>query len=245
MATLVTLHLSSSPLLSPHLSFPMLMFNSTLLTARPDPLKMNAFNTVNLSSALLLTSTTHAHTLHIPPSKWIYPLSGAGTRDSDAFWHRPNFYTSPSIAASLSSALSLAGLEKEELDLLDVYSCFPIVPKLVAGALGVPVVRGPGEHGKSLTVLGGLTSFGGAGNNYSMHALTEMTRALRDGRGKTGLVLCNGGVLSYQFVVVLSKEGRKEGEGGYPLESGLPEVLDSDAPEIVETPVGEASIEVC
>jgi hypothetical protein len=47
-----------------------------------DPLLMNAFNNVNLAAAALLTSTEFARELGIPESKWIYPLGGAGTRDS-------------------------------------------------------------------------------------------------------------------------------------------------------------------
>ena len=48
-----------------------------------DPLLMNAFNTVNLAAACLLTSTTKAKELRVPESKWIYPLAGAGTQDSN------------------------------------------------------------------------------------------------------------------------------------------------------------------
>jgi len=48
-----------------------------------DPLLMNAFNTVNLAAACILTSTEYAKELGIPESKWIYPLGGAGTKDSD------------------------------------------------------------------------------------------------------------------------------------------------------------------
>ena len=44
-------------------------------------------------------------------------------------------------------------------------SCFPIVPKLACRHLDLPITSSP----KPLTLLGGLTSFGGAGNNYSMH----------------------------------------------------------------------------
>jgi hypothetical protein len=47
-----------------------------------DPLLMNAFNTVNLAAAVVLTSTAVAEELGIPESKWVYPLSGAGTQDS-------------------------------------------------------------------------------------------------------------------------------------------------------------------
>jgi hypothetical protein len=48
-----------------------------------DPLLMNAFNTVNLAAACLLTSTEYARQLGVPESQWIYPLGGAGTKDSD------------------------------------------------------------------------------------------------------------------------------------------------------------------
>ncbi|KAH7076700.1 hypothetical protein BKA63DRAFT_510550 [Paraphoma chrysanthemicola] len=204
----------------------------------PYPLLMNAFNTVNLASALILTSTTTAKSLGIPPSKWIYPLAGAGTQDSSEFWHRPNFHTSPSISRSIDAALSLSATSKSELDLIDIYSCFPIVPKIAATHLGLPITGGK----KPLTLLGGLTSFGGAGNNYSMHALTEMTRRIRAGKGKKGLVLCNGGVLSYQYVVILSSVPRRN--GAYPLENPLPEVItDVDVPTLALEAEGDAVVE--
>lgn len=47
----------------------------------PDTLLMNAFNTVNLAGACLLTSVEYAQEIGIPESRWIYPLGGAGTRD--------------------------------------------------------------------------------------------------------------------------------------------------------------------
>jgi acetyl-CoA acetyltransferase len=150
----------------------------------PYPLLMNAFNTVNLAATCLLTSTAYAKELGIPESKWIYPLAGAGTRDSYDFWERPNYHTSPAISRSLDACLQLSGLRKEDIDLFDFYSCFPIVPKLACQHLGLPITKGA----KPITLLGGLTSFGGAGNNYSMHVsdaihphleLVHMTRIYR------------------------------------------------------------------
>ncbi|KAJ4382660.1 hypothetical protein N0V86_001882 [Didymella sp. IMI 355093] len=203
----------------------------------PYPLLMNAFNTVNLAGAVILTSVSHAKHLGVPESKWIYPLGGAGTSDASEFWLRPNFHSSPSIERSLEAALEVSGTKPTELDLIDIYSCFPIVPKLAAAALGLPVVGSL----KPLTLLGGLTSFGGAGNNYSMHALTEMTRQLRSGRGKKGLVLCNGGVLSYQHVVVLGTAPRKS---EYPVENLLPEVLgDVKVPDLAKVAQGQCVVE--
>ena len=46
-----------------------------------------------------------------------------------------------------------------------LYSCFPIVPKLACQHLSLAFT----ESRRPITLLGGLTSFGGAGNNYSMH----------------------------------------------------------------------------
>ena len=99
-----------------------------------------------------------------------------------------------------------------------------------------------------LTLLGGLTSFGGAGNNYSMHAFTEMTRQLRQrkstGVDSNGLILAKGGVMTYQHVVILSSGPRKDGTS-YPSVNPLSADPPKDpAPTIEEEAKGEAIIEV-
>jgi hypothetical protein len=48
-----------------------------------DPLVMNAFNTVNMSAACIITSLEHARQLRIPESQLIFPLGGAGTHDHE------------------------------------------------------------------------------------------------------------------------------------------------------------------
>jgi acetyl-CoA C-acetyltransferase len=55
-------------------------------------------------------------------------------------------------------------------------------------------------------VTGGLPFFGGAGNNYSMHAIASMTRALRRRPSEFGLVAANGGFLSKYSVGVYSAQ---------------------------------------
>ncbi|KAJ6260116.1 LOW QUALITY PROTEIN: hypothetical protein Dda_4337 [Drechslerella dactyloides] len=205
----------------------------------PYPLLMNAFNTVNLAAAVILTSTEHAARLGVPEHKWIYPLGAAGTQDSEHFWQRPNYHSSPAISRSLDAALRISNLTPGDIDLYDLYSCFPIVPKLAAQHLGIDI----DDASKPLTLLGGLTSFGGAGNNYSMHAITEMTRQLRGGsKRKNGLVLANGGVVTYQHVVCLSTQPRVDGSA-YP-DNPLPKVIDDvPVPQIDELAEGEAVIE--
>ena len=181
-------------------------------------------------------------------------------------WERQTFTTSPAISKSLDAALQASDLGKEDIDLFDFYSfvpssiffprtnsqlakltyppskksCFPIVPKLARQHLSLPKTT-------PLTLLGGLTSFGGAGNNYSMHALTEMTRQLRSKKGErtTGLILANGGVLTYQHAVCLSSSPRKDGSpypSANPLPAGPPPLESS--PAIKAEAEGLATIEV-
>ncbi|GES57125.1 acetyl-CoA acetyltransferase [Aspergillus terreus] len=205
----------------------------------PYPLLMNAFNTVNLAAACIVTSVGYARELGVPESRWIYPLGGAGTSDAANFWERSNFYSSPSISSSLDAALRVSGLKKDDIDLYDFYSCFPIVPKLAAYHLDLPITH----KARPLTVLGGLTSFGGAGNNYSLHAITQVVRDIRAGRGRTGLVLANGGVLSYHYTVCLSAAPRADGSP-YPAQNPLPEHAEGiSAPPITAKAAGRAVIE--
>ncbi|MCJ1328352.1 hypothetical protein MMC10_005028 [Thelotrema lepadinum] len=212
---------------------------SNRMICSPYPLLMNAFNAVNLSGACLLTSTEFAEEIGVPMEKWIYLLGGAGTKDSVDFWQRPNFFTSPSISRSLDAALEVSGLAKDMIDLYDFYSCFPIVPKLACRHLGLPLIDCP----KPITLLGGLTSFGGAGSNYSMHAVTEMVRQLRSGKGQNGLVLANGGVVSYQHVICLSSQSRQDSRT-YPVENPLPDTItDMPVPSFTSKACGAGVVE--
>lgn len=73
-----------------------------------------------------------------------------------------------------------------------------------------------------------------------------MTRQLRQGKGRTGLILANGGVMSYQHVLCLSTSGRQGGLP-YPTKNPLPEcVTDLPVPTVDAKVEGseEATIEV-
>lgn len=83
---------------------------------------MNAFNTVNLAAAVLLTSTENARELGVPEDKWVYPLGGAGRKERRNFWERPNFHHSDAISIALDECLSLSEVNITEIDVLDLYS---------------------------------------------------------------------------------------------------------------------------
>ncbi|RKK80449.1 hypothetical protein BFJ69_g4255 [Fusarium oxysporum] len=203
-----------------------------------DPLLMNAFNGVNLAAACIITSAEYATKLGVPQDRWVYITGGAGSNDSSHFWERANYVSSPAIEYSIDKALESAALTKNEIDCFDFYSCFPIVPKLACKHVGLDVQK----PAKPITLLGGLTSFGGAGNNYSLHAIAEMTRVIRSRKHQTGLVLANGGVLSWQHALCLSAQSRRNNSTYVKRE-----VLDngdiSQGPAFTPTAQGEAVIE--
>ncbi|KAJ6787054.1 hypothetical protein PWT90_03193 [Aphanocladium album] len=201
----------------------------------PYPLLMNAFNGVNLSAACILTSTEHAEKLGIAKDKWVYVLGGAGTHEKDNFWERPGFASSPAITNSLNSALEVSGLKKDQIDVFDFYSCFPIVPKLACDHFGLSSTTPE----KPISLLGGLTALI---DLTTFKALTAMTRELRSRKYQNGLILANGGMLTHQYVVCLSAQPRKDGKD-YPSKNPLPLVVQDPAPPFVEDADGPATIE--
>ncbi|EAW08990.1 uncharacterized protein ACLA_099350 [Aspergillus clavatus NRRL 1] len=68
------------------------------LTRHGDPLRKNAFNTVNLAAACVITTVKFATRLGIPQDRWSFPLGGAGSMDAAEFWQRPDYYSNPAIA---------------------------------------------------------------------------------------------------------------------------------------------------
>ena len=64
------------------------------------------------------------------------------------------------------------GLTQRDLDFVELYSCFPCIPKLARRAIGWPLER-------PMSAVGGLTFGGGPVGNYMSHAVAAMTEKLR------------------------------------------------------------------
>jgi acetyl-CoA C-acetyltransferase len=88
--------------------------------------------------------------------------------------------------------LELAGVGVDDLDFVDVYSCFPSAVQIAAREIGLPI----GDARRPLTVTGGLTFAGGPWNNYVTHSIATMTELLRGSPGSRGLITANGGYLT-------------------------------------------------
>ena len=82
------------------------------------------------------------------------------------------------------------GIGIDDIEVLDIYSCFPSAVELAAEALGIAL-----DDSRGLTVTGGLPYFGGPGNNYTTHGIAAVTDILRDpsSDGRTERAVGSGG----------------------------------------------------
>ncbi|MCP2193894.1 acetyl-CoA acetyltransferase [Williamsia deligens] len=151
---------------------------------------MVARDQVNQAAAVVVMSVGRARELAVPQDRWVF-LHGHCDLVEKPLMHRPDLSASPAAAASITHALDAAGIGLEDVAHIDLYSCFPIAVSVVCDALGLTA-----DDPRGLTLTGGLPYFGGAGNNYSMHAIAEVADRVRADRGSYGLVGANGGVLS-------------------------------------------------
>lgn len=143
---------------------------------------------VDQAAAVVVTSTDRARRMGIPEDRWVYPWVGAGALDTTEVLERPSFAGSEPLRRSILDALALVDLGPDDLTALELYGCFPIVPKLALEALGL-------ADGTPCTVAGGLTFYGGPFNAYMLCAAAHMVHALRVGTGP-GLLYGNGGYLT-------------------------------------------------
>jgi acetyl-CoA C-acetyltransferase len=153
---------------------------------------MNSNNMVDQSAALILTSVETATRLRIPTERWVYPYAGTDAHDTYAISERAELYRSPAIRIAGARALSLAGLGIDDVDYVDLYSCFPSAVQVAAAELGLPV----DDPDRPLTVTGGLTFAGGPWNNYVSHSIATMAELLTANPGRRGLITANGGYLT-------------------------------------------------
>ncbi len=158
-----------------------------------------AQDAVNQGAALILTSVGKARELGIAADKWIYLHSYAAANEQPVS-QRADLSRSLAAEGVLKLALETAGKSARDMAHMDLYSCFPCAVFIAAEALGVD------WRDRDLTVTGGLPFFGGAGNNYTMHAIAEMVTKLRANPDDFGLIAANGGFLSKQTAGIYSAQ---------------------------------------
>jgi acetyl-CoA C-acetyltransferase len=208
---------------------------SNRMIADPYPRLLVARDQVNQGAAVLVMAAGVAMELGVPQESWVY-LHGHADLAERSLLDRPDLSRAPSAVLATQEALDVADIGIGAIASLDLYSCFPIAVSNVCEGLGLAT-----DDPRGFTVTGGLPYFGGAGNNYSMHAIAETVRAMRDNPGEYGLVGANGGTLSKYSVGVYSTTPRAwRPSRSAALQSDL---LGRAVPAVTAVPEGSARIE--
>jgi len=172
------------------------------LIAWPYTKLMVANPSVNMGGALILTSLAKARAAGVPEDRIVYALGGASAEEPRDYLIRDQFFESHPQNAVLKAIMDLVEGDGRKFDAIELYSCFPVVPKMARRTLGL----GPDVQP---TVAGGLTFFGAPLNTYMTHAACAMVRSLR-ARGKLGLLYGQGGFVTKHHALVLSREAPRE-----------------------------------
>ena len=205
----------------------------------PYPTLMVANPQVNQSAAIIVTSLAAARAAGVPEDRMVHIWGGALASEPENYLKRDRYDHSTAQQAVLERAVELVGGKATRFDHMELYSCFPIVPKMALRTLGL----NPAEHVP--TVAGGLTFFGGPLNNYMGHAVCAMVRKLRADPGHVGLLYGNGGYVNKHHTLVVSRQApAKALELDYSAQARA-DAARGPVPELVETYEGPASVETC
>ncbi len=153
----------------------------------PYPKLMNSNSDVDMGAAVIMCSAEAARRLGIGEDRWVFPHAGTDCHEHNYVSNRDTFARTPAIEIGGNLALQLADVTIDDVELIDLYSCFPSAVQLGAQSLGVDL------HERQWSRTGGLSFCGGPWNNYPMHAIATMVAELRERPEARGLVWANGG----------------------------------------------------
>lgn len=199
---------------------------------------LNSVIQVNMGAAVIMTSVARARELGVADERMVY-LHGCG--DANDLWHlseRQDYISSPAVRTIGQKAFAMSGKTIDDMDYLDIYSCFPSAVQIACDELGIAH-----DDPRGLTLTGGLPYFGGPGNNYVMHSIAAMMDTLRANPGKFGLLNGNGWFITKHSVGIYSTSPV---EGDWKREAPATYQASIDAaehPAFTESPSGAATIE--
>jgi acetyl-CoA C-acetyltransferase len=171
---------------NPHAWRPTALDATTVGTATPDNRYVGwpytkhevAVMDVDMSAALLLASAEKADELGVSEDRRLYLTGWAYAEDPASIAERGDLSRSAAMAVTGRHALCAAGLALDDIDVFDLYSCFPSSVRLACDALGLAL-----DDPRGLTVTGGLPYAGGPASAYVMHSIASAFNRLRERPG--------------------------------------------------------------
>jgi len=204
------------------------------LIAFPYTKYLVANQSVNQGAGFIVASLAKARAMGVPEQRLVYVGYGAAAREPSDVLARESYTRSIALVTSLKKALEFNELTAANLDYVELYSCFPCIPKLARRAIGWPLDR-------PMSVVGGLTFGGGPVGNYMSHAIATMTERLRQD-GRAGLLFGNGGFANTNHCIVLTRDMPRAEPRAFDVQAAA-DAQRGPAPALAETYEGPGKVE--
>lgn len=138
---------------------------------------------VDMAAAVVVASHAAADELGVPVDQRVYLRGWCYATDPVYVAEHAELWRSPAMVEASTEAMSCAGVNADDVEHFDLYSCFASSVGFAIDALGLD----PRDE-RGFTVTGGLPFAGGAGSDYLTHSIAAMTDTLRAAPGSMGMV---------------------------------------------------------
>jgi acetyl-CoA C-acetyltransferase len=189
------------------------------LIAHPYPKNLVAIMDVDMASGLLVASHEKADALGVPRDRRIYLRGWCEAKDPLYVAERHDLWRSVAMREASHAAMSAAGVGIDEIEYLDLYSCFPSSVNFARDALGLAE-----SDPRPLTVTGGLPYHGGPGSAYLGHSIATLVEKLRSDPHALGMASGVGMHMTNHSYAVYSAE---PGPIGLPVQGALQARIDA------------------
>ncbi|MEP5763579.1 MAG: hypothetical protein ABJ308_03265 [Halieaceae bacterium] len=188
---------------------------------------------VDQAAGLIFCAAGVAEELGIAREHWVFPLAATESNAMSVLAARVQLHRNQGFKLAGEKLLALTGKRIEDIELLELYSCFPQAVRVQLQELGLSPAR-------PLTVTGGMTFAGGPLNNYVLQATAKMAERLQQKPGASGLVTSVSGMNTKQACALYCTDANPD---GWQFSDLSAEVAAATAlTEVLEDYAGEATI---
>ena len=136
---------------------------------------------VDQGAAIIVCSQARADEWGVPQDRRVYLHGSAHGHDEWFATERSHLDRSPAINRVVRDTLDGAGITVDQVSHFDLYGCFASAVEVACDEIGIAT-----DDPRGLTVTGGLSFFGGPGNNYVSHSIAEWSIGSASGRQRPG-----------------------------------------------------------
>ena len=163
--------------------------------------------TVDQASALLICAAGRARRAGVAPDRWLFPHAALHSSGAVTLTARRRLEAWPAMAVLGRAAEARIGRALHDLELAEVYSCFPAAVRVQQRELGLDLSGTP-------TVTGGMAFAGGPFNHFVLLSTVAVGRLLRERPDQLGLVTTVSGMLTKPGLAVWSATPPADEPGG-------------------------------